>query len=135
SQTSLLIASPPLRRYDTPLRIVSIRCVQDDSHTSSHGDTMRTHLCRAGGATSLLACMAFLLAPASTQADDKLPESLRLVPADAVLYSASLRNAEQWKAITSSKAWEKLTTLESVAPFYSMARDWMKAKENREILD
>ena len=57
------------------------------------------------------------------------------MPADAVLYGASLRNAEQWKAITSSKAWEKLTTLESVAPFYSMAQDWMKAKDNREIID
>ncbi len=98
---------------------------------------MRTHLCRAGGSTSLLAFIAFLLAAASTRADaaDKLPESLRLVPADAVLYSASLRNAEQWKAITSSKAWEKLTTLESVAPFWKMAQDWTKAKDNREILD
>src|SRR5205814_7961702 len=61
-----------------------------------------------------LATLALFAPPARPADVDKVAGSLKLVPADAEVYSVMLRNAEQWKAITSSKAWKKLTEMESV---------------------
>ena len=92
-----------------------------------------------------LATLALFALPARPADVDKGAGSLKLVPADAEIYSAMLRNAEQWKAITSSKAWKKLTELEGVQMVWKEAQkhlndpknplvQFFKAKENQELL-
>jgi len=93
-----------------------------------------------------LAVLGLFAPPARPAAVDKGASSLKLVPADAEIYSAMLRNAEQWKAITSSKAWKKLTEMEAVQAAWKEAQkqlndprnplgQFFKAKENQELLD
>ncbi len=90
-----------------------------------------------------LAALALLARPARPADVDKAAGSLKLVPADAEIYSVLLRNAEQWKAITSSKAWKKLTEMEAVQDAWKEAQkqlndpqnplvQFFKAKENQE---
>ncbi|MBI1916167.1 MAG: hypothetical protein HYS12_15750 [Planctomycetes bacterium] len=93
-----------------------------------------------------LAALALFAPPARPADVDKVAGSLKLVPADAEVYSVMLRNAEQWKAITSSKAWKKLTEMEAVQMVWQEAQkqlndpknplgQFLKAKENQELLD
>src|ERR1043166_8630873 len=88
-----------------------------------------------------------LCAPPARPADvDKVAGSLKLVPADAELYSVLLRNAEQWKALTTSRAWKKLTEMEAVQAAWKEAQKqlndpknplarFLKEKDNQELLD
>jgi hypothetical protein len=93
-----------------------------------------------------LAALALLARPARPADLEKAAGSLKLVPADAEIYSVLLRNAEQWKAITSSKAWKKLTEMEGVQAAWKEAQkqlndpknplaQFLKAKENQELLE
>jgi hypothetical protein len=93
-----------------------------------------------------LTALALFALPARPADVDKGAGSLKLVPADAEIYSVMLRNAEQWKAITSSKAWKKLTELEGVQMLWKEAQkqlndpknplaQFFKVKENQELLD
>src|SRR5579859_4060014 len=76
--------------------------------------TPMLHLCtpRAGGRFlgAILAGLV-LLVPAWGASPETLDTSLKLVPADAAFYTASLRNTEQFAAIGKSKAWAKFKAL------------------------
>src|SRR5262249_45765414 len=86
-------------------------------------------------------------APRAGRADvDRAPLSRKLPPADAEIYSVMLRNAEQWKMLTSSNAWAKLTDLEGVQMAWQQVQkqlndpknpivQFFKAKENQELLE
>lgn len=52
--------------------------------------------------------------------------SLQLIPADATFYSAMLRNGEQWRAISQSRAWAKLKS----SPLVQMAWQQLQNKLN-----
>lgn len=66
-------------------------------------------------AVLLSAVMAAVLAVASvTAAEPQLPASLKLVPADAAFYSASLRLREQVEIVGRSNAWKALKNLPAV---------------------
>src|SRR5262249_36814266 len=93
-----------------------------------------------------LAALALFAPPARPADVDKAAPSRRLVPADAELYSVMLRNAEQWKMLTSSNAWAKLTDLQVVQMGWQQVQkqlndpknplvQFFKAKENQELLE
>src|SRR5438046_1552790 len=81
-----------------------------------------------------LGLLAGALSAAPARADDagqdagKLCDSLKLVPADASVYGAMLRNKEQIDAIAHSKAWAKLTAL----PLVKMARQKIEEDLGKE---
>lgn len=75
-----------------------------------------SHLRSPRGILTLLMLLGLLAAyPATPLVADELEESsIRLIPADAAFYGASLRNGEQIKAIAESNAWKKLMNMPSV---------------------
>ena len=100
----------------------------------------------------ILAALVVLLAiPVArpVQAQSKVPaESLKLVPADAAFYSASLRGREQYEIIVNSKAWERIKSMPAVQMAMQMldvqfgqeggpldiAKSLIELPENQELL-
>lgn len=66
---------------------------------------------------------AVVLAPARAADPKRAEASLKLIPADAAFYFASLRNREQVEIIVKSNAWKQLTAL----PFVQQA--WKKVQD------
>ena len=62
-----------------------------------------------------------LLAVAPARAAEKYGNSLDWVPADASVYSASLRLKEQIDVVAGSNAWKKFREIPSVAGLWQMA--------------
>jgi hypothetical protein len=58
--------------------------------------------------------------------------SIRLIPADAAFYGASLRNGEQIKIIAESNAWKKLMNMPSVQMGLGMLKDQMENGDNEQ---
>ncbi len=80
--------------------------------------------------------------PAAPLAASELEEtSIRLIPADAAFYGASLRNGEQIRIIAASNAWKKLMNMPSVQMGLGMLKgkledaDDEKAAQLRAALD
>jgi hypothetical protein len=69
--------------------------------------------------TVVAACLALFVGP--TQAAEKYGNSLDWVPADASMYSASLRLKEQIDIVAGSNAWKKFREIPSVAAAWQMA--------------
>src|SRR5271157_2011014 len=94
---------------------------------SSSGDCTMTSLARKVSLPySLWAIAALLLAaapPFPVRAAAPVP-SLDLVPADAVFYSAMLRNREQFEKIVNSKAFAKIKAL----PYVQMGLAGLQAQ-------
>ncbi len=57
---------------------------------------------------------------------DNAPESLKLAPANAAFYSATLRNREQLDTIVKSRAWAKLMSMPAVKQGFGMLEQQMK---------
>lgn len=103
--------------------------------------------CRTRGRLAWVALALVLSATPAGAADvDKAAGSLKLVPADAAFYTASLRMGEQLEAIAKSKAWAKLADMEAVQMAWKQAQgelnkpgnplgQFLQARENRELLD
>jgi hypothetical protein len=85
---------------------------------------------------------------ASAQALVDQAQSLRLVPADAAFYSASLRLKEQWDIFTGSRAYARLMEIpfvqsikmyaefqlrESPEPQFAMVREYLASDEGKEV--
>lgn len=58
--------------------------------------------------------------------------SIRLIPADAAFYGASLRNGEQIKIVAESNAWKKLMNMPSVQMGLGMLKDQMEDENNEK---
>jgi hypothetical protein len=92
---------------------------------------------------------AVLLAPARAADSSKADSSLKLVPAEAAFYTASLRNREQFDILLNSKAIAKLKSLAFVQTFWKQAEKdlakpggpwemfqaFQKDPQNQELLD
>jgi hypothetical protein len=78
---------------------------------------------RLGGVGLATLCGWLLAAPLPAQERAAPVPSLGMVPADAGMYSAMLRNKEQIDAVLKSKAWARLNAL----PFVKMG--WQKLEE------
>src|SRR5262245_51969711 len=98
---------------------------------------MRTRLDHLRSKLALLATAVLLAAVAPTRADapDRLPASLKLVPADATSCSIQLRLGEQWKAMLKSKAWGKLTAMDAVAPYWEKFQEHLKDEKVKPWAD
>jgi hypothetical protein len=105
-------------------------------------------------APAFAVCTVLLLTPPRiAQAQEgtvqKLECSLRLVPADATFYAASLRNREQVEAVLRSKAWTQLMALPAVQDLLKKAHEelgkadspfaqvlaWYQQPENKQLLE
>ncbi|MHB8897653.1 MAG: hypothetical protein ACYC6Y_02780 [Thermoguttaceae bacterium] len=84
------------------------------------------------GILCLLATLGLLAAwPAARLAASELEESsIRLIPADAAFYGASLRNGEQIHIIAESNAWKKLTNMPSVQQGLGMLKSKLEDQED-----
>jgi hypothetical protein len=69
---------------------------------------------------------------ARLQASELEDCSIRLIPADAAFYGASLRNGEQLKIIAESNAWKKLMDMPSVQMGLGMLKDQMENGDNEQ---
>lgn len=86
------------------------------------------------GILILLALVGLLATrPAShLQASELEDCSIRLIPADAAFYGASLRNGEQIKIIAESNAWKKLMNMPSVQMGLGMLKDRLEDEDNEQ---
>lgn len=86
------------------------------------------------GILVLLALVGLLAVwPATNLQASELEDcSIRLIPADAAFFGASLRNGEQIKIVAESTAWKKLMNMPSVQMGLGMLKDQLDNEDNEQ---